>query len=149
MKLFSFSLSRLLRDSVRASLLSLAALGALGSTITPSLAQAGSETVRPSRITADISSVKRVQLNGSRHPLAQARFDAGRMEGNTQLHGVSLAFRRSAEQQADLKKLTAEQQDPASPLYHKWLTPEQFAARFGMAQADLDQASLWLEQLGF
>ena len=41
------------------------------------------------------------------------------------------------------------QQNPRSPLYHQWLNPNQFAARFGMAQSDLDKVQTWLQQQGF
>ena len=34
--------------------------------------------------------------------------------------------------------LTKEQQDPSSPNYHKWLTPEQFGQQFGVPQRQLD-----------
>jgi subtilase family serine protease len=88
-------------------------------------------------------------LEGSLHPLAQAQFDAGRLPGDTKLQGISIVFNRTAAQQADLEALIAAQQNPASPLYHQWLTPDQFAARFGMAQADLDTVQSWLQQQGF
>jgi subtilase family serine protease len=88
-------------------------------------------------------------LKGSLHPLASARSDAGRMPSNSRLNGISIFFSRSAAQQADLEALIAAQQDPSSPLYHQWLTPEQFAARFGMSQADLDKVQAWLQQQGF
>src|ERR1019366_4343738 len=147
--LLSSSLGSLLRGSTRVSVLVLAALCAVGAAASPSPAPAGVGAGPKLRITAEISDTQRVQLKGSLHPLAQKRFDVGRLDGQIQLHGISLVFGRSAEQQADLNKLMAEQQNPASPQYHKWLTPDQFATRFGMAQADLDKASLWLEQQGF
>ena len=71
------------------------------------------------------------------------------MPAITRLNGISLYFNRSAAQQADLKALLKAQQDPASPQYHQWLTPDQFAARFGMAQSDLDKVQSWLQQQGF
>jgi len=45
--------------------------------------------------------------------------------------------------------LIAAQQDPASPQYHRWLTPETFAARFGMNDSDLAKVQNWLQQQGF
>jgi subtilase family serine protease len=101
------------------------------------------------RIRAEISSSAVATLPGSLHPLAQARFDTGRMPANTPLKGMSLVFSRSAAQQADLDALLAAQQNPSSPLYHQWLSPDQFAARFGMAQADIDKVQNWLQQQGF
>lgn len=101
------------------------------------------------RIASEISGAQSALIQGSQHPLANPEFDAGRMPASSQLSGVTLVFNRSAAQEADLNALLAAQQDPSSPLYHHWLTSDQFAARFGMAQADLDKVSSWLEQQGF
>ena len=108
----------------------------------------GAQTVAP-RIQSEINSSEIAPLHGSRHPLAQPQFDAGRVPANTRLTGISIDFNRSAAQQADLQALIAAQQDPASPLFHQWLTPDQFGARFGMAQTDLDKVQNWLLQQGF
>ncbi len=101
------------------------------------------------RIQAEVTSSAQSTLRGSLHPLAQAQNDAGRMPGGMRLNGVSLYFNRSAAQEADLQALLAAQQDRTSPLYHQWLTPEQYAARFGAAQADLEKVQAWLQQQGF
>jgi subtilase family serine protease len=101
------------------------------------------------RITAEITRSEMSPLQGSQHPLALPQNDAGRMPGDSRLSGISLYFSRSAAQQADLEALLVAQQNPASPQYHQWLTPDQFAARFGMAQSDIDQAQSWLQQQGF
>ena len=109
---------------------------------------ASAQTQAPSpRIRSEISS-DMAALKNSPRPSA-ARVDAGRMPADTRLTGITLVFNRSAAQQADLNTLLAAQQNPASPLFHKWLTPEQFGARFGMAQADLDKVEQWLQQQGF
>jgi len=109
---------------------------------------AGAQSVAP-RIRSEISSSEPATLKGSLHPWAQARFDAGRVPTDMKLNGVTMVFNRTAAQQADLDALIAAQQNPASPLYHQWLTPEQFAARFGMAESDLTRVEGWLEQQGF
>ncbi len=109
---------------------------------------AGAQAV-PVRIASDINNAEQSTLKNSLHPMAQAQFDAGRMPANTPLHGITIVFSRSAQQEADLQALIAAQQNPASPLYHQWLTPDQFAARFGMADADLAKVQTWLEQQGF
>ena len=106
------------------------------------------QTPRP-RITSEISTSATAQLAGSLHPLARSENDAGRMPANTRLNGISIFFNRSAAQQADLNALLAAQQNPASSQYHQWLTPDQFAARFGMAQSDIGKVQSWLEQQGF
>jgi len=43
-----------------------------------------------------------------------------------------------------LRALLAAQQDPASPAYHRWLTPAEFGARFGPAPRDLHRVERWL-----
>ncbi len=101
------------------------------------------------RITAEITRSEMSPLQGSQHPLALPQNDAGRMPGDSRLSGISLYFSRSAAQQADLEALLAAQQNPSSPQYHQWLTPDQFAARFGMAQTDIAQVQSWLQQQGF
>lgn len=101
------------------------------------------------RIRTEISSSSAVPLPGSLHPLAQPQFDVGRLPSDTRLAGISIVFNRTPAQQADLDNLIAAQQNPASPLYHQWLTPDQFAARFGMPQSDLAKVQSWLEQQGF
>ncbi|MGB6692309.1 MAG: protease pro-enzyme activation domain-containing protein [Terracidiphilus sp.] len=71
------------------------------------------------------------------------------MPADTRLTGISIVFNRTPAQQAALNTLIAEQQNSASPLYHQWVTPDQFSARFGMAQSDLEKVQSWLEQQGF
>jgi subtilase family serine protease len=101
------------------------------------------------RIASEINNSEMTVLRGSQLPLANPQFDAGRMPAATRLNGITVYFSRSAAQQADLAALIAAQQNPASPLYHQWLTPDQFAARFGMAAQDIDAAQSWLQQQGF
>jgi subtilase family serine protease len=110
--------------------------------------QLGAQSVAP-RISSEITNSERATLTGSLHPLAQAQFDAGRVPAATKLQGITIVFSRSEAQEADLQTLLAEQQDPASPLYHQWLTPDEFAARFGMADSDISKVEAWLQQQGF
>src|ERR1043166_8799004 len=61
----------------------------------------------------------------------------------------TLITKPSASQQADLEKLLEEQQNPASPNYHHWLTPDEFGERFGLDQADYAKVISWIESQGF
>jgi subtilase family serine protease len=65
------------------------------------------------------------------------------------MQGVTISFKLSPAQQAALDQLIGEQQDVSSPNYRQWLTPEQYAARFGMSQNDLDRVTTWLGSQGF
>ncbi len=75
--------------------------------------------------------------------------DAGVVPAGTAVKGLTLMFSRTAAQEADLQALLAAQQDPSSPQYHQWLTPDSFGARFGMADADLALVESWLQGEGF
>jgi len=115
----------------------------------PLLASSLCFAAQPDRITAPIDSSQRVPLKGNIHGLAQARFDLGRTDSGQMIHGLTLVFHPSAAQQAALDTLLAQQQQRSSPNYHKWLTPAQFADRFGMTQADIARVTSWLDSQGF
>lgn len=51
--------------------------------------------------------------------------------------------------QEQLSALLASQQDSRSPQYHKWLTPQEYASRFGVTQPEFDQVANWLRSEGF
>ena len=79
---------------------------------------------------------------------ALAALDQGKLPGDTLIDGVSLRFSLAPAQQDELTQLLADQQNPASPRYHQWLTPEQYAARFGLAESDLARVSAYLSAQG-
>jgi hypothetical protein len=101
------------------------------------------------RITGEIDNSVRVLIPGTHSPRARQEDDAGRVPQRTGLQGITLMFSRTAVQEADLQVLIAAQQNPASPLYHQWLTPDEFAVRFGVADSDIAKVTSWLEQQGF
>src|SRR5439155_2297870 len=88
-------------------------------------------------------------FRGSLSPQAQPQYDRGPVELDTRLDQMSMMLRRTAEQQTSLDQLLAEQQDPKSPRYHQWLTPEQFADRFGASEEEIDKLVDWLQSSGF
>jgi len=60
-----------------------------------------------------------------------------------------LLLQSDSAQQAALDQLVAQQHDPHASQYHQFLTPEQYAARFGVSQNDIDKITGWLKQHGF
>src|ERR1700755_1280298 len=74
--------------------------------------------------------------------------DRGAVASGTPLH-LTFVLSRSAELQASFTKLLADQQDPSSPSYHQWLTPQQVGERYGPTQHDLDALTSWLGTQGF
>ncbi|HEY6766178.1 MAG TPA: S53 family peptidase [Candidatus Sulfotelmatobacter sp.] len=103
----------------------------------------------PDRITGTIDTSDTAPLRGTVHPAARAEFDQGRVDPGKVLPGLSLVFKPSAKQQRELDKLLAQQQDPASPNFHQWLTPAQFAERFGLSPNDVKKVAAWLQSQGF
>ena len=96
------------------------------------------------RITRPIDATQRVRVRVSDHPLARPESDEGTLNPNVEMQVVSLYLTRSSTQEDSLHKLLVEQQDPGSPLYHKWLTPEPCADRFGIAPNVVAQIKNWL-----
>jgi subtilase family serine protease len=64
-------------------------------------------------------------------------------------HTLPLQIWFKPRNQEQLNALLAGQQDPGSPQYHKWLTPQEYASRFGVTQPEFDQVSDWLMHEGF
>src|SRR5689334_15620286 len=83
-------------------------------------------------------------VKGNLHLNARPEFDRGAVDPATELPEITLLLHPAP----GLESFLAELQDPASPNYHKWLSPEQFADRFGMSAADLDKVTGWLRSEG-
>jgi Pro-kumamolisin, activation domain/Bacterial Ig-like domain (group 3) len=103
----------------------------------------------PARVTQRIDETKLVQLKGNVHPLARPEFDQGAVSDSTPLNRMLLLFKRSVEQESALIGLMVDQHNSKSANYHKWLTPEQFGAQFGPADADVQAVTTWLQSHGF
>jgi len=88
-------------------------------------------------------------LKGNTHRLARAQFDRGLAPADLPMERMLLVLKRSPEQETALRKLLDDQQDKASPNYHKWLTPEQFGNQFGPADQDIQMVTSWLQSHGF
>jgi len=114
------------------------------------LQDAGPLHVYPkNRLSGPVDDRIMVKLPGNVHPHARPEFDAGPAAGGQPMPGIILALRRGPDQQAALDTLSADLQNPRSPLFHQWLTPESFGAHFGVSQSDLQQVENWLKSKGF
>ena len=100
------------------------------------------------RIVQPVDSSAVAAVNGTAHPWARPQFDRGRLSSAHMITRAALGFRLSSRQQSDLNRLLREQQDPSSVNYHKWLTPEQYAERFGVSANDLAKVTSWLSSQG-
>jgi len=79
---------------------------------------------------------------------ANAANDAGIVPANQPLDQMTVVLARSQQQQLDFEKFLADQQDPASPVYHHWLTPAEVGVRFGPRTEDVSAVTGWLKSQG-
>ena len=113
------------------------------------LCASSSATQLPSRIAGQINTAEQVEIAGTASHRPATSTVVGALVGNTPLTRMGLVLAPSAAQEADLEHLLADQVNPASASYHKWLTPAQFGARFGVSDADLAKIEGWLTSQGF
>ncbi|HUB81414.1 MAG TPA: protease pro-enzyme activation domain-containing protein [Bryobacteraceae bacterium] len=106
-------------------------------------------TAQTARIPGPVDGRGFVTIRGSVPSQARPETDRGAVAGSFPLGNITLVLKPSPAQQAELDQLLAEQQDPSSPNYHQWLTPEAYADRFGASKADLEKIAGWLESQGF
>ena len=79
---------------------------------------------------------------------ANAGNDAGALPPDRMLDQMTVVLARSPQQQTALESFLAEQQNPASPEYHHWLTPSEVGDRFGLSQQDISAITGWLQSQG-
>lgn len=96
------------------------------------------------RITSFIDEDHRFTLRGNTHPMAVAQNDSGPVATDFPMEHMLLTLLPDSEQMAALDRLLEEQQNPESPYYHQWVSPEQFGERFGVSDSDIAQVVGWL-----
>ncbi len=102
----------------------------------------------PDRITGSLAG-QTVRLPAGVPLQARSEFDQGAVEPSMKMNHITVLTVPSAAQQRAMNKLLADQQNPHSASYHKWLTPEQYADRFGLSSNDVKKISAWLGTQGF
>lgn len=105
--------------------------------------------VTPDRISGAIASRPTSAVAKSLHPKASLENDRGVVEPAFRLNYMTVVMKPSPTQQKALDKLLADLQDRRSPIYHQWLTPAQYADRFGVSQNDMNRVIAWLKSQGF
>lgn len=100
-------------------------------------------------VTQPVKDDVRIALRGTVHPLVRVANDEGAIADSEPMNRMLITLRRSDEQETDLKQLIDQQQDKSSENYHRWLTPEEFGARFGPSDSDISTLTNWLGSHGF
>ncbi|HEY4772156.1 MAG TPA: protease pro-enzyme activation domain-containing protein [Steroidobacteraceae bacterium] len=102
-------------------------------------------------ITQAIDESQSITLEGNTPAAAlDAANDRGAVSETMRLEHMLLVLKRPAESEAALQKLIDDMHNSAAPAaYHRWLTPRQLGARFGLAPQDLNVIQGWLKSHGF
>src|SRR5712691_4662970 len=101
-------------------------------------------TARSPAAHADSSAM--VPLPTGVSPIAQLGEDLGRLPADTPMEVVAILHLR---RERALTRLIALQNTPTSMLYHRFLTPEQFAAKFSPTPAAYSAVVSYFQGLGF
>src|SRR5215813_8206249 len=98
-----------------------------------------------------VAQVNAASLAGSRNvrPEARPENDRGRVMDSISLQHMLLQLKRSPQKEQSLQQFIRELQTLGSPNYHRWLTAQEFGARFGVDQPDLEAVTAWLQSQGF
>ncbi|HVP12271.1 MAG TPA: S53 family peptidase, partial [Phycisphaerae bacterium] len=96
-----------------------------------------------------INDADRVVLPASVPGQAQTASDEGLAGSDVPMQRIVLVLspRPGVAKQRD--RFIQDLNDPNSPRYHQWLTPEEYGARFGISDADLGTIINWLKKYGF
>jgi subtilase family serine protease len=101
------------------------------------------------RLNRPIDSRRQVSLENSRKPPVAGLAEGGPLSPAERIQGMMFRFKPTASQNAALARLLEDQQNPSSPSYHAWLSPEEFADRFGLTRNDYARVGDWLASEGF
>ena len=140
-RLFSFPSQTTSRPHIRA------AFAVLISLTTLSIASSGWAQVA-NRITKAVDTSKVRALPNHLPQWANAGNSIGLAPQDQMLDQMTLVLSRSPEQEAAFGQLLADQQNPASPNYHHWLTPVEVGDRFGLSGEDIGNLTGWLQSQG-
>ena len=90
-----------------------------------------------------------IRVLPNHHPLwAAPANDIGVVPANQTFENLTLVLARSPERENAFQQFLADQQNPSSPDFHHWLTPEEVGERFGLSEADVATITGWLQSQG-
>ncbi|MGO9084277.1 MAG: Ig-like domain repeat protein [Terriglobales bacterium] len=87
-------------------------------------------------------------LRGTVHALAQPEFDHGAVPDDFPVRRMLVLLNRPAENKAALERFLREAHTPGSPMFHQWMSPEQYGKQFGATRNDIQVVAGWLQAHG-
>jgi pseudomonalisin len=92
-----------------------------------------------------LNPANRISLSGHHPSWASRQNDVGAVPADLLLERLTLILARSPEREQMYTKFLQDQQSPASPDYHHWLTPVEIGKRFGVSAHDIHAVTVWLQ----
>jgi subtilase family serine protease len=117
---------------------------ALGLICIALLSAAGDARASAPLITRTIDDQQLITLSGNTRHEVTAANDRGAVPDTLPLDHLQLQLQRSPEQQLEVEAFIATLHDRSSPNYQRWLSADEFGARFGTSPADLEAIQGWL-----
>ena len=102
---------------------------------------------RSSRIAPHPNLSAKTRLTGHIASWATSALDTGTADDATPIH-LTLLLARTSDLQSAFDQLLADQQNPASPTYHQWLTPTQIGEKYGPTLDEIASVTQWLSGQG-
>jgi hypothetical protein len=87
-------------------------------------------------------------FHGTVHPLTRMGRDLGAVGDDLPVPRMLLLMARPPSRESALDEFLRKVHEPGSAVYHQWLTPEEFGARFGATDEDIQIVSKWLASHG-
>jgi subtilase family serine protease len=102
-----------------------------------------------SGVTAQVHGSSEAALGRNVRPEAHPANDRGRVADSLNMQHMLLLLKRSPEKETALERFIKEVETEGSRNFHRWLTAEEFGARYGLTSSDLDAVTVWLRLQGF
>ena len=102
----------------------------------------------PDRLPRVVDSAQAEPLANHHPQWAVPANDAGVVPAGLPISSLTLALARSSQQEQAFEQLLRDQQNPSSPDYHHWLTPDEIGQRFGLSGNDIAVITSWLQSYG-
>ncbi|HEY0197529.1 MAG TPA: protease pro-enzyme activation domain-containing protein [Rhodanobacter sp.] len=107
-------------------------------------------TTETPRITQTVTNSNLVKIPKSHLAFVTSASASSRpLSGSVTMNHLQLVLKPSVARSIAMEKLIADQHNPKSGQFQKWLTPQQFGAAFGVVDSDIVALTSWLTAQGF
>jgi pseudomonalisin len=92
-----------------------------------------------------VDPANRVPLTGHHPAWASPQNDVGTAPADLPIERLTMVLARPPQREQAYTQFLQDQQNPASPDYHHWLTPVEIGKRFGASSHDIHAITVWLQ----